>query len=191
MNKHDGKIPAGSEIVFSGIRSEIYQWDQEMYDGSFSRFERIRFTDGAFVVGILPDGNILLTRQEQPGRQHAFISLPGWGFDFPEEDPLECAKRELLEETGYVSSEWELWFVSTGTANIISYTYFYIAHHLESSLPPRLDPGEKIIPHIVDFDEFLLLSEDKNFIHWPLVRELFMARIHPEHYLQMKNKFRL
>lgn len=69
-----------------------------MYDGSISRFECIRFIDGAFVIPILPDGRILLTRQEQPGRSE-FISLAGGSFDSPDEDPRECAHRELREET--------------------------------------------------------------------------------------------
>ena len=38
-------IPLNAEKVFSGIRTEIYQWDQEMYDGSIERFERMRFID--------------------------------------------------------------------------------------------------------------------------------------------------
>jgi len=69
-----------------------------MYDGTIKRFESIRFLDGAFVIPILPDGRILLTRQEQPLIAE-FISLPGGSFDYPEEDPLECALRELREET--------------------------------------------------------------------------------------------
>ncbi len=69
-----------------------------MYDGSIARFERIRFIDGSFVIPILPDGRILLTRQEQPGRSE-FISLPGGSFDSPDEDPSVCALRELREET--------------------------------------------------------------------------------------------
>lgn len=162
-----------------------------MYDGSFSRFERIRFSDGSFVIPILPDGTILLTEQEQPGRNHSFISLPGGGFDFPEEDPLICAQRELFEETGYASDDWELWFVSTGTANIISYTYFYVAHDVRRMTDPRLDPGEKIQLRVIDFDAFLLLSEDSTFIHWPLLRELFLARIHPEKQQQLREKFRI
>ncbi len=191
INKNDGKIPAGSEKVFSGIRSEVYQWDQQMYDESYSRFERIRFSDGAFVLPILSNGDILLTEQEQPGRDHSFISLPGGGFDFPEEDSLDCAKRELFEETGYVSDNWDLWFVSTGTANIISYTYFYIAYDSRRITEPRLDPGEKIRLHPMSFDEFLLLSENPRFINWPLSKELFMARLYPDAYNRLKQKFRI
>ena len=71
------EIPAHAKKVFSGIRFEIFQWEQELYDGSTTTFERARFHDGAFVIPILPDGNILLTKQEQPARAGSFYSLPG------------------------------------------------------------------------------------------------------------------
>jgi hypothetical protein len=47
-----------------------------MYDGSVSRFERLRFLDAAFCICILPNGNIIVQKQEQPGR-NLFFSLPG------------------------------------------------------------------------------------------------------------------
>ena len=68
-------IPNDAELVFDGVRAKVYQWNQTMYDGSIARFERIRFIDGAFVVPILPNGNILMTEQEQPARA-TFYSLP-------------------------------------------------------------------------------------------------------------------
>lgn len=60
------RIPKDADCLFSGIRSEVYQWQQEMYDGTFSTFEMLRFLDGAFTIAITPDDRILLTEQEQP-----------------------------------------------------------------------------------------------------------------------------
>lgn len=53
------------------------------------------------------------------------------------------------------------------------------------------DPGEKIELLFFDFDEFLALSENPDFIHWPLFPHLFRARLHEEVYLKMKKKFRI
>lgn len=184
-------IPPTAKKVFSGVRADIYQWDQEMYDGSIETFERIRFIDGSFVVAILPNGRILLTRQEQPARQHHFIWLPGWAFDSPDEDPIHCAQRELLEETGYASDNIELWYKHNGTSNIISHTYFYIAHDCYKIWEIESDPGEKIELMDISFDEFLLLSEDEKFIHWPLLSFLFLARLYEDKYIALKNRFRV
>lgn len=71
------RIPSNAVCVFSGIRSELYQWDQVMYDGTSSTFEMIRFLDGAFTIAITADHRILLTEQEQPGKDAVFIGLPG------------------------------------------------------------------------------------------------------------------
>lgn len=75
MSFLNGPIPDDAELVFDGVRARVYQWDQEMYDGSVARFERIRFLDGAFVIALTDKGTILLTLQEQPTRT-PFISLP-------------------------------------------------------------------------------------------------------------------
>ncbi len=185
-------IPPHAQKVFSWVRTDIYQWDQEMYDGSHATFERARFLDGSFAIALTPEKKILLTKQEQPARPLPFLSLPGGAFDSPQEDPLICAQRELLEETGYTSHDWEHYFTAHGNANVIVYTHFYIAHGVTQSQDILLlDPGEKIELLFLDFEDFLLLSEDPTFIHWPLLPHLFRARLHEDMHEVMKKKFRI
>lgn len=43
-------IPKNAHKVFSGIRMNVYQWNQELYDGSIKCFERAEFLDGSFVI---------------------------------------------------------------------------------------------------------------------------------------------
>lgn len=173
-------IPEDAELVFSWVRSQVYQWNQELYDGSIRRFETIRFLNGAFVLPILPDGRILLTRQEQPGRSQ-FISLPGWSFDTPDEDPIDCARRELREETGYDSKIMDDWTVFHGTSNVHTDVYYYIARDCSQIGDIMGDGGEKIELFTVTFDEFLELSSDPRFHHhWNLLPILYEARLYPE-----------
>lgn len=171
-------IPENAELMFSWVRSQIYQWDQEIYDGSQRRFELIRFIDGAFVLPILPDGRILLTRQEQPGRSE-FISLPGGSFDSPDEDPLECARRELREETGHSSDSFSEWMVYHGTNNVYTQVHYYIARDCTQIWDIVWDGGERISLFTVSFDEFLELSSDPWFHHhWNLLPILYEARLY-------------
>lgn len=151
------KIPDHAELVFSGIRSKIYQWDQIMFDGSMSRFESIRFLDGAFVIPILPDGKILLTLQEQPLIEQ-FISLPGGSLDSDDEPPLAAAIRELQEETGHTSDIIVPWFEFSGTKNVATSVHYFVARDCYKISDIIPDPGEKIQLFSVTFDEFLELS---------------------------------
>lgn len=183
------KIPPHAELVFSWIRSDIYQWDQEMYDGTIKRFESIRFLDGAFVIAILPDWHILLTRQEQPLISE-FISLPGWSFDSPDEDPLDCACRELREETGYTSDTIIPWFEFSWTKNVNTSVHYYIARNCYKVGDVIPDAWEKIQVFTVSFDEFLELSSHPGFHHhWNLLPILYEARLSSEKKEQLRKIF--
>lgn len=179
-------IPAHAEKVFDGVRCEIFQWNQPMYDGTTARFERARFMDGAFVLPILKNGKILLTRQEQPMRK-SFISLPGGAIDDSDISPLEAAKRELLEETGAVSQNWSEWFTFSGTAHTATYVDYFIARDCEIVGAINPDGGEKIELFEVDFDEFLALSSNEKFHHhWNLLPMLYEARLEKAKYDELK-----
>ncbi len=157
-----------------------------MYNGSIARFERTRFLDGAFVLPILENGNILLTEQIQPTRD-PFISLPGGGFDSPDEKPLLCAQRELLEETGLVSENWKPWLCFDGTNNTAVYVHYFIAHGCKKIKEITPDGGEKISTFEVTFDEFLELSSNPEFSHhWNLLPIMYEARLNGKKYKELK-----
>ncbi len=182
-------IPENALCVFKGVRVEVFQWQQEMYDGTLATFERVRFLDGAFVIAILPDDKMLLTKQTQPGRRE-FLSLAWGSFDFPEEDPLDCARRELLEETWYTSDELVPWIRFDGTSNVMTYTHFYIARNCRRIQEIEPDPGEYIETFEVTFDEFLELSSDTRFHHhWNLLPILYEARLSPSKKSELKKIF--
>lgn len=181
-------IPSDAKLVFSGIRSEIYQWKQMLYDGTETTFERIRFVDGAFVLPVLKNGKILLTRQEQPSRD-PFISLPGGGLETSDISPEECAKRELFEETGATSDDWTHWMTFLGTPHAATFIDYYIARNVEIVTDICPDGGEKISLFEVTFDEFLELASNNAFSHhWNLLPIMYEARLHKDKYQTLKEK---
>ncbi|PJC52962.1 MAG: hypothetical protein CO030_00060, partial [Candidatus Magasanikbacteria bacterium CG_4_9_14_0_2_um_filter_42_11] len=77
------------------------------------------------------------------------------------EEPLSGAKRELLEEAGLESDEWELWNKTQPYTKIDWDIFVYIAKNCRDVGSTQHDPGEKIEVRMLDFDEFIeaVLSE--------------------------------
>src|SRR6266567_4147904 len=92
-------IPENAKKVFEGEIFDVFQWEQEMFDGSRKTFEKVERPDTANIIAFTEDGKVIILDQEQPGKDK-FVSLPGGRID-EGENPLEAAKRELLEETGF------------------------------------------------------------------------------------------
>ncbi len=156
------KIPDNAKLVFKGVLHDVYQWEQEMFDGSFSTFEGIKRIDGASVVAVT-NNMIIINNEEQPNRGQ-FISLPA-GIADGDGSMLVNAQRELVEETGYTSEEWNEWFISDilGSSKIEWNNHFFIAKNCTKTSLPKLDPGEKIETNLFSFEEFLELRNNTKF----------------------------
>ncbi|MGE5459946.1 MAG: NUDIX hydrolase [Solirubrobacterales bacterium] len=84
---------------------------REAYRGRFIRLEVqsrpeadydiVRHPGAAAVLALTPDDHVLLVRQLRPAIGQMLVEIPAGLLDQPDEDPLTCAGRELLEETGY------------------------------------------------------------------------------------------
>lgn len=171
------QMPPHATRVFEGDIFDIYQWEQELYDGSKKIFEKARRDDTVGVIPILPDKRIIVLEDEQPSRPMMRTFPTGRMDKEGEDDPLVTAKRELREETGYVSDEWELWKAYQPVTKVDWAVYLFIARNCRKEGEPELDAGEKITLHIKTFDEILELSAtDPLFITDGIVRELTSAR---------------
>lgn len=154
-------IPPHAKCVFKGVIFDVYQWEQEMFDGTTQTFEKLKRPDTVIVYPILDDGRILLTEQEQPGKS-SFVGTAGGRVD-EGEGVLDAAKRELLEETGYEAKEFILWKTEQPTSKVDWVIYVFIAKGLVKVADQSLDPGEKIRLKPVTFDEFFEIAQDDGF----------------------------
>ncbi len=166
-------IPPHAKRVFQGIIFDVYQWEQEMFDGTTETFEKLKRADTVVIYPVLDDGRILLTEQEQPGKR-PFIGAAGGRVD-EGEDVLDAAKRELLEETGYEAKDFILWKVTQPTSKIEWTIYSFIAKGLTRVADQSLDPGEKIALTPVTFDDFLHIAQDEHFAEKDIVIEAVRA----------------
>jgi ADP-ribose pyrophosphatase len=113
----------------------------ELPDGSRTTREYILHPGAVMVVPLLDDGRVVLERQYRHPLGRVMIEFPAGKID-PGEDRLACAKRELLEETGYAAREW----AHAGPLHpVISYSTEFIDVWFARGLTAgeqRLDAGE-------------------------------------------------
>jgi len=79
-------------------------------------YHKIQLLDFAVIVAQTTNGDILVERQYRHGLERVALMLPA-GALHNGEDALAAAKRELLEETGYTSDDWNSLGKFTANAN--------------------------------------------------------------------------
>ena len=129
-----------SEVTFSGRIFDARVLDVELSDGSRSSREIVDHHGGAGVVAVM-DGKVCLVRQYRVALDRVTLEIPAGKLEAGEE-PLDCAARELAEETGLVAGRLELVAHAWGSPGFtIECTRVYVAHDLaEGASHP--DEGE-------------------------------------------------
>jgi len=75
-------------------------------DGHVAVREYIRHPGAVLIIAMLDDQTVLLERQYRYALRRSFVEMPAGKLE-PGENPLDCAQRELLEETGYSAMRWD------------------------------------------------------------------------------------
>lgn len=131
-----------------GVEKVIYQ----MPDGRTEDFYVKREGDSAVVVALTEDGSIVLVRQFRPGKNTVVNDLPGGNLK-SDQSPLEAARAELLEETGYVG---DIQFVAEAWPDGYSTrrSFVFVATNCKRVAEPMLDENEFIKVQTVSISEF-------------------------------------
>jgi ADP-ribose pyrophosphatase len=78
-----------------------------MPDGSIARREVVEHLGAVAIVALDADNAVTLVRQYRHPLGHRLWELPAGLIDKPGEDPVEAARRELIEEAGLSAERWE------------------------------------------------------------------------------------
>lgn len=179
------KIPKNAKKVFEGVIFDVYQWEQEMFDGTFETFEMLSRVNTIQIIATAGD-KILLAHQSQPTKED-FYSLFG-GRAEKGEQPLETAKRELLEESGLRSSDWELLKIYNPMHKIDWEVYLFVARNCKKVAEQKLDTGEKIETIECAFDKFLEIAESDKFWGEEFITDVLRMKQDKKKMEDFKNK---
>lgn len=127
--------------LFKNEHIEVYSKRLQLPNDKVVDWTFLSKHDAVGVVAELDNGEILLVRQYRPAVQTHTLEIPA-GLLEPGEDPVEAARRELEEETGYRAKKLEKiceYFASPGISE--SKFYLYYANELEQT-SQHLDEDE-------------------------------------------------
>lgn len=164
------KIPKKAKRVFEGKIFDVYQWEQELYDGSTTTFEMIKRVNSSLVIPT-KDNKVIISEQVQP-RLKPYYSLIGGRVE-KNETPLEAAKRELAEEAQLKSTNWKKFKVYQPLSKLDWKVYVYVAKNCISTPVTNPDKGEKIKILKVDFEKFVSIVQSEKFWGGEVALDIF------------------
>lgn len=137
------------ELVAPGHVIDYYHDTMLLPDGKEAIWDLLDHKGAAAVVAVKDDGKIILVRQYRNAPERETIELPAGGRLSRTEPTIECARRELEEETGYMTNNLEmLCSIYTTVAFCNEKIDIYLARDLKPG-KVHLDPDE-----YVDVEEY-------------------------------------
>ncbi len=138
------------ELVYKGAVIDFYCDTIQLPDGKTQKYDFIGHKGAAAVLPVKDDGKILMVKQYRNALDRFTIELPAGARNTATEPTIECAKRELEEETGYKSDNLELLIsLRTTIAFCNEMIDVYVARDLVKT-KQNLDEGEYV--DILEFD---------------------------------------
>lgn len=132
-----------SRLLHRGRHFSFYQDEVELPEGRRTVRDIVRHPGAVAILPVLPDGRIVLVKQYRYAAGRKLLEIPAGTLE-PGEKPLECARRELREETGYKAGEMVnlmSCFMAPGYSS--EAIHFFIARDLRE-VGKDLEPDEEI-----------------------------------------------
>jgi ADP-ribose pyrophosphatase len=169
---------AGEE-VYAGKLLRVQRDRVRLPDGKETVREYIRHPGAVAIVALFDDGRVLLERQHRYALRRDFIEIPAGKLDAGEAH-LDTAKRELLEETGYVAAEWRrLGLIHNAIGYSDEGIELWLAKGLERR-EQRLDDGEFLEVFTLPLAEALAMIRDGRITDVKTIAGLLWLQAFPE-----------
>lgn len=152
------------QVLYTGkkLRLEVHHLQDETTDRRLTR-EVVVHNGAVVILPLLGDGRVVLIRNQRYSVGQTLIELPAGTLE-KGEDPINCAGRELLEETGYLAGRLEAlcsFFSSPGI--LTEKMYVYAAYDLEKQAA-ALEEGEEIELAEMTLDQAIALIAEGRIV---------------------------
>ncbi len=128
-----------SRRIFEGKVIKVRLDRVQLPDGRESEREIVEHVGAVAIVPVDEQNMVYLVRQYRKPLERVLLEIPAGKLEAGE-DPLECARRELVEEIGYYPRQMRqmaFYYSSPGFSDEAIYLY------LATELEPRESPGEE------------------------------------------------
>ena len=131
------------KTIYEGNILRLYRDEVEFPDKHKSAREVVEHSGGVSVLAENEDGKVILIKQYRYPVDEVIYEIPAGKLEL-DEDPAECAARELREETGYSAQKFNKIFEFFPTPGYSTETiYIYQAEEL-NFVGRELEEGEYI-----------------------------------------------
>lgn len=167
-------LTRNSATIFSGPLFSVDSFEALIGSKGWHNFQVIRHPGGVAVLPIHDDGSVTLISQPRPAVRQPLIELPAGRLD-PGEEPLDCGKRELLEETGLVAQHFHpLGILHSSPGVFDEIIHLYAATGLGQQ-PPSPEADEEIETLRLPYATALAMAKDGRISDGKTIAALFRA----------------
>ena len=143
------------ELVHKGAVVDFYTDTMAFANGHTAKWDYIEHKGAAAVVAVTDEGKILMVRQYRNALERYTLEIPAGSLDRVGEPKIDCASRELEEETGYRAGTLEpLLMLNTTVAFCNELIGIFVAKNLIPS-KQHLDEDEFVDVQAYELDELL------------------------------------
>ena len=161
-------------IVYHGKIFELIRENITLENGTTTDVEFIEHPGAAAIIPFLDDNRIVLLKQYRHALKKYIWEIPAGTLD-PQEEIISCAKRELIEETGYSASGWQkLGEITPVPGYSDERIHIYLATELQPA-EQHLDADEVIQVQEVEFNKALEMIGNGEIQDAKSIAGLFMA----------------
>lgn len=124
-SEHLYERTVASRSIFKGRVIQVKVDEVLLPNGQKAEREIVNHQGAVAILPLTDDGKMIAVRQFRKALERTLVEIPAGKLEAGEE-PLTCAQRELLEETGYQASQFELhssFYTSPGFADELIYLY--------------------------------------------------------------------